>query len=88
MSPSPSTRVSSSEPVQTQFGWHLIEPMGPVLPASTRPLDATLKAQIRTQLADQKRQKTIARQFDLAVIDLSRNIQFAPGYAPADTTSQ
>ena len=78
-----------SEPVKTQFGWHLIEPMGPVLPASTRPLDATLKSQIRTQLADQKRQKTIANKFDLAVIDLSRDIQFAPGYAPADqTTSQ
>jgi hypothetical protein len=39
------------------------------------------------QLADQLLE-TIADKFDLAVIDLSRDIQFAPGYAPAETTSQ
>jgi hypothetical protein len=77
-----------SEPVKTQFGWHLIEPMGPILPKSTRPLDAALKAQIRSQLVQEQRQKQIARQFDLAVIDLSKDIQFAPGYAPADQTAQ
>ena len=77
-----------SQPVKTQFGWHLIEPMGPVLPAGTRPLDATLKAQIRSQLSEQARQKIIANKFDLAVIDLSRDIQFAPGYAPAVQQSQ
>jgi hypothetical protein len=77
-----------SQPVKTQFGWHLIEPTGPVLPKGTRPLDATLKAQIHSQLVQEQRQKQIARQFDLAVIDLSRNIKFAPGYAPAVQQSQ
>jgi hypothetical protein len=77
-----------SQPVKTQYGWHLIEPMGPVLPKGTRPLDATLKEQIRSQLAQEQRQKQIARQFDLAVIDLSRSIKFAPGYAPAVQQAQ
>ena len=86
---SPTSRSRSTEgvvskPIKTQFGWHLIEAEGPVLPASTRPLDAALKTQIRSQLVDKARQKHIANKFDPAVIELSRDIKFAPGYAPAD----
>ena len=44
----PGRRLDSRS--RSQFGWHLIEAEGPVLPAGTRPLDATLKLQIRTQL--------------------------------------
>jgi foldase protein PrsA len=76
-----------SKPVHSQFGWHLIEAEGPVLKASTRPLDVTLKVQIRSQLAEQQRQKSIADKFAAAEAELSQNIQFAPGYAPPDTTS-
>jgi foldase protein PrsA len=76
-----------SKPVKTQFGWHLIEAEGPVLKASTRPLDVSLKVQIRSQLAEQQRQKSIADKFAAAELELSQNIQFAPGYAPPDPTS-
>lgn len=76
-----------SPPTKTQFGWHLIEAEGPVLPASTRPLDAALKVQIRSQLAQKQRQKSIADKFNAAVAELSQNIQFAPGYAPPVATS-
>jgi parvulin-like peptidyl-prolyl isomerase len=75
-------------PVHTQFGWHIIEAMGPVLPKGTKPLDAALKAQIRSALVDKARQKTIAQQFKAAELELSKDIQFAPGYAPAVQTSQ
>jgi foldase protein PrsA len=77
-----------SKPVKSQYGWHIIEATGPILPKGPQPLDKALKAQIRTQLAEQQRQKQIARQFDLAVIDLSKDIQFAPGYAPAVAAQQ
>jgi hypothetical protein len=77
-----------SPPTKTQYGWHLIEAEGPVLPRSTRPLDKSLKAQIRSQLVQKQRQKHIAQQFDAAVIELSKNIQFAPGYAPAAAATQ
>lgn len=77
-----------SKPTKTEFGWHLIEAEGPVLPKSTRPLDAALKAQIRSQLVTKARQKHIAEQFDRAVLDLSRDIEFAPGYAPPISTTQ
>jgi foldase protein PrsA len=76
-----------SKPVKSQFGWHLIEAEGPVLKASTRPLDATLKAQIRSQLQQQQRQKSIADKFAAAEAQLSQNIEFAPGYAPPVATS-
>jgi parvulin-like peptidyl-prolyl isomerase len=77
-----------SKPTKSQFGWHLIEAEGPVMPKGTRPLDKALKAQIRSQLVEKARQKHIASQFNLAVNELSKNITFAPGYSPALATSQ
>jgi hypothetical protein len=76
-----------SKPTKTQFGWHLIEAEGPVIKASTRPLDVPLKIQIRSQLAQQQSQKSIAQKFAAAELELSRNIQFAPGYAPPVASS-
>jgi hypothetical protein len=77
-----------STPVKSQFGWHLIEAEGPVLPAGTRPLDATLQLQIRQQLEQEGRQKSIATKFNAAQADLSQNIQFAPGYGPPIASAQ
>jgi parvulin-like peptidyl-prolyl isomerase len=77
-----------SKPTKSQFGWHLIEAEGPVLPKGTRPLDQALKAQIRSQLVEKARQKHIAAQFDQAVNQLGKDITFAPGYAPALATAQ
>jgi hypothetical protein len=76
-----------SPPTKTQYGWHLIEAEGPVLQASTRPLDLSLKLQIRGQLADKQRQKSIAEKFNAAELALSLNIQFAPGYAPPTSST-
>ena len=72
-----------SQPVKTQFGWHLIEAEGPVLPAGTRPLDATLQLQIRTQLEQEGRQKSIAKQFSTAEIELSQGHPVRAGLRPA-----
>jgi len=75
-------------PVKTQFGWHVIEAEGPVLPKSTRPLNDTLKNQIRSQLVEKARQKHIAQEFGRAQIEISRTIEFAPGYGPPIAASQ
>ena len=77
-----------SEPVKTQFGWHILEPVGPILPKSTKPLDAALTKQIRDQLVEKARQKHIAQEFARAEIELSRNIEFAPGYGPPIAATQ
>jgi foldase protein PrsA len=77
-----------SEPTKTQFGWHIIEATGPILPKSTKPLDAALTKQIRAQLVEKARQKHIAQEFARAEIELSRNIEFAPGYGPPIAAQQ
>jgi hypothetical protein len=76
-----------SKPVKSQFGWHLIEAEGPVLPKGSRPLDKALKVQIRSQLVEKARQTHIADQFNQAVDEISQHITFAPGYSPATATS-
>jgi foldase protein PrsA len=77
-----------SKPVKSTYGWHLIEAEGPVLPKGTRPLDAALKAQIRSQLVEKAKQKHIATVFSAAVDKLAQTIKFAPGYSPPLATSQ
>jgi hypothetical protein len=47
----------------------------------------TLKVQIRSQLAEKQRQKSVADKFATAVDQLSQNIEFAPGYSPPVATS-
>jgi hypothetical protein len=77
-----------SKPTKTEFGWHIIEATGPVQAETTRKLDAALTKQIRSQLVEKARQKHIAQEFARAEIELSRDIEFAPGYSPPLPASQ
>ena len=52
-----------SKPVKTQFGWHLIEAVGEIIPATTRLLDAPLTTQIRAQLETRKKQAKLQTWF-------------------------
>jgi foldase protein PrsA len=72
-----------SAPVKSTYGYHLIEALGPVTPASTRKLDATLKATIKTQLTGTAKQKKISAWLDGVKAGLSKKISYATGYAPA-----
>jgi foldase protein PrsA len=76
-----------SAPVKSTFGYHLIEALGPVTPASTRKLDATLKASIKTQLVGTAKQKKISAWLNGVKSDLAKEISYAKGYAPAATTT-
>jgi foldase protein PrsA len=69
-----------SKPVKTQFGWHLIEGVTDITPATTRPLDAALKAQIRTQLATRKKQQKLQAWFTILSTGLDSKITYAPGF--------
>ena len=69
-----------SKPVKTQFGWHLIEAVGDILPASTQPLDATLKAQIKAQLETTKKQAKLQTWFTKIQAGLDSRIEYAPGF--------
>ena len=76
-----------SAPVKSTYGYHLIEALGPVTPASTRKLDATLKATIKTQLTGTAKQKKISNWLNGVKAGLAKKIVYATGYAPAATST-
>ena len=71
-----------SHPVHSQFGWHLIEALGPVLPAKVKPLDKALTTQIQTQLAQTDKQKAFYDWFQSLQKDLGPKVVYAAGYKP------
>jgi foldase protein PrsA len=74
-----------SRPVHTQFGYHLIEALGPVKAASVKPLDATLTAQIKAQLLQTKKQKAFYDWYQGLQKKFGPNVKYAQGYAPPST---
>jgi len=74
-----------SQPVKTQYGWHLIEALGDVKPPSQTPLK-DVKEQIRQQLLQEKRQKAIADWSKDTNNEFKDNVSYQVGYAPPATT--
>jgi hypothetical protein len=75
-----------SQPVKTDFGFHLIEPLGAVKPAKTTPL-AQVRAQIRTQLVDQKRSEALTNWVQETKEKYSGRTHYQVGYAPPATAT-
>lgn len=73
-----------SKPIKTQFGYHIIQPLGDVKPASTTPLK-DVKEQIRQQLLQERRQKAIADWSKELNEDFEDDIAYQVGYAPPET---
>jgi foldase protein PrsA len=66
-------------PVRTQFGWHVIEALGPVRRGETRPF-AEVKEQIRQELLQKKRGEAASKA--LVQIARKKNVEYQAGYAP------
>jgi parvulin-like peptidyl-prolyl isomerase len=77
-----------SKPVHTQFGWHIIQALGPVKTKQVQPL-STVKDQIRSQLEQQDKNKAMRKWFDDTKKEFKERVKYAPGFAPpsTDTTS-
>ena len=77
-----------SKPVHSQFGWHIIQALGPVknTPAHVQPF-SKVKSQIVTNLTQQ--QQGAAWQNYLAKVakDFKGKVAYQTGYAPATTTT-
>ena len=75
-----------SQPVKSQFGWHIIQPLGAIKPAHTQTF-AEVKSQIKANLVQQ--QKTTAWQTWISHMgnDFKGKVSYQTGYAPAATTS-
>jgi foldase protein PrsA len=76
-----------SPPVKSTYGYHLIEALGPIKPATTRKLDKTLEASIKTQLVGTAKQKKISNWLAGVKKENASKTSYAKGYAPAATTS-
>jgi parvulin-like peptidyl-prolyl isomerase len=76
-----------SEPIKTEFGYHVIQAVGPVKPASTTPL-ATAEAAIKSNLLQQKKNEAVKAWTDGLAKTYKSKITYSPGYAPASTDTQ
>jgi foldase protein PrsA len=71
-----------SRPVKTEYGFHIIQPIGETKPATTKPLDKNLKQQIRQQLLTERRQKAMTDWVDELDKSYEDKVDYAVGFAP------
>jgi len=74
-----------SDPIKTEFGWHIIEVLGPVKPATTQPL-ADVKDEIQTTLLQTKQNAAMKAWIAALPAKYGGEVAYAPGYAPATAT--
>jgi foldase protein PrsA len=70
-----------SQPVKTQFGYHIIQPTGDLKQAAVTPF-AKVKAQIVAQLLDTKKQAAMSAWQDETDKKFEKKVSYADGYAP------
>jgi foldase protein PrsA len=75
-----------SQPIKTQFGWHIIEVLSAVKPASETPL-SQVHDSIKTTLTQQKQNTAMKNWIANLKTKYGDEISYAPGYAPAAATS-
>jgi foldase protein PrsA len=74
-----------SKPVHSQFGWHIIQAMGPIRPAQpAKPTPLSqVKEAIRQTLLQDKRNQASQKWEQKMIKNYCKTIAYAPGYAPA-----
>jgi parvulin-like peptidyl-prolyl isomerase len=75
-----------SQPIKTSFGWHIIQVLSAVKPASETPL-AQVHDAIKTNLTQQKQSAAMKNWIANLKTKYADQIAYAPGYAPAAATS-
>jgi peptidyl-prolyl cis-trans isomerase C len=75
-----------SQPVKTDYGFHLIEPLSAIRPAKTTPL-SQLRSQIRTQLVSQKRSEALSKWVEETKKEYGERTHYQVGYQPPRTAT-
>jgi parvulin-like peptidyl-prolyl isomerase len=77
-----------SKPVKTEFGYHIIQPLGDTKPAQVTP-HAEVKASIEQQLQQTKKNEAMTKWVDDLKKDYEDKVSYAPGFTPPppDTTA-
>ena len=76
----------TSPPVHTQYGWHIIQALGPVKKASVTPLSSA-SAGIKAQLLTQKKTAAINAWVANLKKDFAKKTAYQTGYQPATTST-
>jgi len=75
-----------SQPIKTEFGYHLIEPLGAVKPGSVTPF-AQVKSQIRSQLESERKNNAVNDWVADVEKSYKDKVQYAAGFEPPDTST-
>lgn len=70
-----------SKPVKTEFGYHIIQPLGAIKPAKVTPLK-DVKESIRQQLAQTKKNEAMTKWVDDLKRDYEDKVHYAVGFNP------
>jgi foldase protein PrsA len=75
-----------SKPVKSQFGWHIIEALGPVIPKTVSPFSKE-KAAITQQLLQARKSDTMSTFQSTITKYYSTRVKYASAYAPPATST-
>ncbi len=75
-----------SPPVHSQYGWHIIQALSPVIPAKVTPLK-TVAASIKTSLLSSKKTEVMQKWVDDLKKQFASKVAYQTGYAPATTST-
>ena len=75
-----------SDPVKTEFGYHLIQPLADVKAGSVTPF-AQVKDQIRTQLESETKNTAVNKWVSDVEKEYKDKVQYAAGFEPPDTST-
>jgi parvulin-like peptidyl-prolyl isomerase len=75
-----------SQPIKTQFGYHLIEPLAAVKAGSVTPF-TQVKDQIKTQLESETKNTAVTKWVADVEKQYKDKVQYAAGFAPPDTST-
>ncbi len=75
-----------SPPVHTRYGWHIIQALSAVKPATTTPL-ASVRQNIESTLLQQKKSNAMNAWVANIKKDYAKKVVYAAGYTPSTTTS-
>ncbi len=71
----------TSPPIHTQYGWHIIQALSAIKPATQQPLKE-VEAAIRTQLLQTKKTDAINKWVDGVTKEFAKQIAYQTGYTP------
>ncbi|HET7368766.1 MAG TPA: peptidyl-prolyl cis-trans isomerase [Gaiella sp.] len=75
-----------SDPIKTQYGYHIIQPLTDVKPGRVTPF-TEVRSQIKSQLLQQKKADAVSKWVSGVEKEYKGKVTYAAGFEPPDTTS-